>query len=28
MNANAPLWTCPSVPTNLPAMNRMSVWNP
>jgi len=28
MNANAPLWTCPSVPTNLPAMNRMSVWKP
>ena len=27
MNANAPLWTRPSVPTNFPAMNRMSVWN-
>ena len=27
MNAKAPLWTRPSVPTNLPFMNRMSVWN-
>jgi hypothetical protein len=25
MKANAPLWTRPSVPRNLPAMNRMSV---
>ena len=28
MKANAPRWTRPSVPTNFPAMNRMSVWNP
>ncbi len=28
INANAPWWVLPSVPTNSPVMNRVSVWKP